>query len=76
MRVPPGVEGTVIDVKIFSRSGVRRDKRYKEEVAKQVAKIDADFEGHSYYLTEMVINKIVYSIIIIISLLWEYWSLS
>ena len=43
MRVPPGIEGTVIDVKIFSRSGVRRDKRYKEEVAKQVAKIEADF---------------------------------
>ena len=29
LRVPPGVEGTVIDVKIFSRSGVRKDKRYQ-----------------------------------------------
>ena len=39
LRVPPGIEGTVIDVKIFSRSGVRKDKRYKEEVAKQIAKV-------------------------------------
>ena len=44
LRVPPGVEGTVIDVKIFSRSGVRKDKRYKDEVNKQIAKIEADFE--------------------------------
>ena len=58
LRVPPGVEGTVIDVKIFSRSGVRRDKRYKDEVAKQIAKIEADFEGHIYYLTDMVITKV------------------
>ena len=40
LRVPPGIEGTVIDVKIFSRSGVRKDKRYKDEVAKQVASIE------------------------------------
>ena len=34
LRVPPGIEGTVVDVKIFSRSGMRKDNRYKEEVAK------------------------------------------
>ena len=32
LRVPPGINGTVIDVKIFSRGGMRKDKRYKEEV--------------------------------------------
>ena len=25
LRVPPGVEGTIVDVKIFSRGGVRKD---------------------------------------------------
>ena len=35
LRVPPGVEGTVIDVKIFSRSGMRKDRRYKEMVAQE-----------------------------------------
>ena len=32
LRVPPGINGTVIDVKIFSRGGARKDKRYKKEV--------------------------------------------
>ncbi len=39
-RVPPGVNGTVIDVKVFSRSGVRKDKRYKDNVDKEIAKVD------------------------------------
>ena len=39
LRVPPGVEGTVIDVKVFSRSGIRKDKRYKEELQNKSAKI-------------------------------------
>ncbi|HEV2601722.1 MAG TPA: DNA-directed RNA polymerase subunit beta [Candidatus Babeliales bacterium] len=57
--VPPGVEGTVVDVKIFSRSGVRRDKRYKQEVTKQIEKIDRDFQGHSDLLVKMVCGKII-----------------
>ena len=39
LRVPPGIEGTVVDVKIFSRSGVRKDKRYKDEVTNPCASI-------------------------------------
>ncbi len=39
LRVPPGIEGTVIDIKIFSRSGIRKDKRYKDVVAKTNRKI-------------------------------------
>ena len=31
LRVPPGVKGTVIDVKIFTREGVDKDARSKEE---------------------------------------------
>ena len=42
LRVPPGVEGTIVDVKIFSRSGIRKDKRYKEEVTKQSPYLDED----------------------------------
>jgi DNA-directed RNA polymerase subunit beta len=58
LRVPPGIEGTVVDVKIFSRSGVRRDKRYKEEIAKQVAKIESDFEHHGTILVDMILDKV------------------
>jgi DNA-directed RNA polymerase subunit beta len=59
LRVPPGIEGTVVDVKIFSRSGIRKDKRYKEEVAAQVGKIDRDFMHHTTFLESMLINKVV-----------------
>jgi DNA-directed RNA polymerase subunit beta len=47
LRVPPGVEATVVDVKIFSRSGIRKDRRYKDIVAKETEKID---ENHLYHL--------------------------
>ena len=50
LRVPPGVYGTVIDVKIFSRSGIRKDKRYKEEVNKQVNKLEIDFNASMQFL--------------------------
>jgi DNA-directed RNA polymerase subunit beta len=58
LRVQPGVEGTVIDVKVFSRSGIRKDKRYKEIVAKQTAKIETDFAAHLHFLKEMVKERI------------------
>lgn len=59
LRVPPGVEGTVIDVKIFSRSGIRKDKRYKEMVAQQTAKIEHEFNEHQEYLQKMIGAKII-----------------
>ena len=57
LRVPPGVEGTVIDVKIFSRSGVRKDKRYKQDVVKHIEKIEEDFKQHKQFLKEMIFEK-------------------
>ena len=58
LRVPPGIEGTVVDVKIFSRSGVRKDKRYKDEITKQVAKVETDFNDHLQFLEKMVLENI------------------
>lgn len=58
LRVPPGIEGTVVDVKIFSRSGVRKDKRYKDEVAKFIGKLEIDFNHHVTFLQGMLIEKI------------------
>jgi len=59
LRVPPGVEGTVVDVKIFSRSGIRKDKRYKEMVKKEVEKLEKEFSDHHQYLEKMISLKIV-----------------
>ena len=57
LRVPPGITGTVIDVKIFSRSGVRKDARYKQEVAKQIEKLEADYVHHTIFLKNMIAEK-------------------
>jgi DNA-directed RNA polymerase subunit beta len=59
LRVPPGVEGTVIDVKIFSRSGIRKDKRYKIDMKKQMDKLEADFDHHINFLEKMMMQKVI-----------------
>jgi DNA-directed RNA polymerase subunit beta len=42
LRVPPGVEGTVIGAQIFAREGVEKDQRSAEIEAYQVARINRD----------------------------------
>jgi len=58
LRVPPGIEGTVIDVKIFSRSGVRKDARYKQEVAKQIEQLEENNARHIIFLQKMIAHKV------------------
>jgi DNA-directed RNA polymerase subunit beta len=58
LRVPPGVEGTVIDVKIFSRSGVRKDKRYKEEANHEIVKLEQNHTHHVTLLSDMMTDKL------------------
>lgn len=59
LRVPPGVEGTVIDIKIFSRSGARKDKRYKEDADKKVDKMEASLSRQIASLESIVRTKLV-----------------
>ncbi len=59
LRVPPGTEGTVIDVKIFSRSGIRKDKRYREEINKQINKLEIDFTARINFLESLVKNRLL-----------------
>jgi len=59
LRVPPGLEGTVISVKIFSRSGVRKDKRYRDMVAQETEKLEADFAMHMASVEKMARQKII-----------------
>ncbi len=59
LRVPPGIEGTVIDVKIFSRSGMRKDKRYKDMVAEETARLENDFMMQKVTLEKMLSEKII-----------------
>jgi DNA-directed RNA polymerase subunit beta len=59
LRVPPGVEATVVDVKVFSRSGIRKDKRYKEFVMRETRRIEENFDCHVQILKNGLKNKIV-----------------
>ncbi|OGB97940.1 DNA-directed RNA polymerase subunit beta [candidate division TM6 bacterium RIFCSPHIGHO2_12_FULL_36_22] len=59
LRVPPGVEGTVVDVKVFSRSGIRKDKRYKDIVTQETAKLDAAFDKHLELIDNMIVDKAI-----------------
>jgi len=58
LRVPPGIEATVVDVKIFSRSGIRKDKRYKEIVAKETEKIEQNYAHQLSILHDAIRGKI------------------
>ncbi|MFC1867009.1 DNA-directed RNA polymerase subunit beta, partial [Thermodesulfobacteriota bacterium] len=42
LRVPPGVEGTVIDAKVFSRRGVEKDQRSQKIVIKEQERLEKD----------------------------------
>ena len=42
LTVPPGIEGTVIDVKIFSRKGVEKDERSKSIEYEELAKLQKE----------------------------------
>lgn len=59
LRVPPGIEGTVISVKIFSRSGVRKDRRYRDMVIKETERLESDFAMHSASVEKMIHQKVV-----------------
>ncbi len=58
LRVSPGIEGTITDVKIFSRSGVRKDKRYKEEAARDIEKLEQNHAHHLSLLQEMIAERL------------------
>ena len=42
--VPPGIQGTVVDVKVFSRKGVDKDERAKSIEEEEIARLQKDFD--------------------------------
>ncbi len=62
LRVPPGVEGTVVDVKIFTRKGAERDLRSQAIEADAIEQLTKDRDDEIHILTETVrkdITKLV-----------------
>ena len=58
LRVPPGVEGTIIDAKIFSRKGTERDQRSQAIENEAIQALSKDRDDELRILTETVRNKV------------------
>ena len=52
LTVPPGVEGTVVEVKVFSRRGVDKDARAVSIEEDEVAKIEKDYQDEIRIIEE------------------------
>jgi DNA-directed RNA polymerase subunit beta len=55
---PPGIEGTVVDVKIFSRKGQEKDERAKAIEAEQVAKLEKNLSDEIRILTDERLKRL------------------
>ncbi|HEX7962529.1 MAG TPA: DNA-directed RNA polymerase subunit beta, partial [Terriglobales bacterium] len=49
---PPGIEGTIVDVKIFSRKGQEKDERAKQIEALQIEKLEKNLADEIRILTD------------------------
>ena len=59
LRVPPGVEGTVIDAKIFTRKGAEKDQRSQTIEEDETQNIHKDRDDEIRIITDTVKSKIV-----------------
>jgi DNA-directed RNA polymerase subunit beta len=55
---PPGIEGTVVDVKIFSRKGQEKDERAKQIEAEQVARLEKNLADEIRILTDERLKRL------------------
>ncbi|MBI3786142.1 MAG: DNA-directed RNA polymerase subunit beta [Deltaproteobacteria bacterium] len=58
LKVPPGVEGTVINARVFSRKGVSKDERSRLIEDEEVAKLKKDQQDEQRIIRETTLRKI------------------
>jgi DNA-directed RNA polymerase subunit beta len=58
LKVPPGIEGTVVDVKIFARKGVEKDQRHTEIEHQIVGRMEKNIKDQVRILNEERNKKI------------------
>ncbi len=56
--VPPGIEGTIVDVRIFSRKGTEKDERAKSIEEDDVQRLQRDFEEEVRIIKEEKFKKL------------------
>ncbi|HYG65590.1 MAG TPA: DNA-directed RNA polymerase subunit beta, partial [Thermoanaerobaculia bacterium] len=52
LKVPPGIEGTIVDVKIFSRKGVEKDQRAKDIELEEIGRLEKNIKDEVRILNE------------------------
>ena len=55
---PPGIEGTVVDVKIFSRKGQEKDERAKQIEAEQIERLEKNLADEIRILTDERLKRL------------------
>ena len=55
---PPGIEGVVVDVKIFSRKGQEKDERAKQIEGNQIAKLEKNLADEIRILTDERLKRL------------------
>jgi DNA-directed RNA polymerase subunit beta len=58
LKVPPGIEGTVVDIKIFARKGVEKDQRHLDIEQQTISRMEKDIKDQVRILTEERNKKI------------------
>ncbi|HEY3930584.1 MAG TPA: DNA-directed RNA polymerase subunit beta [Candidatus Koribacter sp.] len=58
LTTPPGIEGVVVDVKIFSRKGQEKDERAKVIEASQIAKLEKNLADEIRILTDERLKRL------------------
>jgi DNA-directed RNA polymerase subunit beta len=58
LQVPPGIEGIVVDVKIFSRKGIDKDERSKNIESQDRVKIERNYQDELHIIEDERNKKI------------------
>ncbi|MGH9492347.1 MAG: DNA-directed RNA polymerase subunit beta, partial [Terriglobales bacterium] len=58
LTTPPGIEGTIVDVKIFSRKGQEKDERAKAIEAAQIAKLEKNLSDEIRILSDERLKRL------------------
>jgi DNA-directed RNA polymerase subunit beta len=58
LRVPPGMDGTVIDVQVFTRDGIEKDKRARQIEESEIRRVKKDFDDQFRILESAIYARL------------------
>ena len=58
LRVPPGMDGTVIDVQVFTRDGIEKDKRARQIEEYEIKRVKKDFDDQFRILESAIYARL------------------